>query len=275
MVIKVVSIALVWGMGLVSAFCAPAAYTNVAYGTDPAQVMDIYLPPGKASDTALVLIHGGGFVSGDKQDLTLISQYLAGMGYTVANINYRLTTATTNRYPTAVNDVQAATQWFQNNEATYNVKTTQIAAFGTSAGAYLALTLGISGTVQAVVDFYGPTNFADHAFLADSLNGTSNAVIMSTYFGFTFTQAPLRYVQASPISNLTMFMPPTIIFQGTADTTIPYGQSVNLNTTLAGLGVSSQLNLEPGAPHGFLTAAGYNPVPVLLQVRAFLSTILP
>ena len=164
-------------------------YRNVAYNLSPGQVMDIYVPTGKKLNPTIILIHGGAWIGGDKLDLSTIAGLLVREGFTVANINYRLATVDSNQYPAAVKDAESVVEWLQSNAAAYRVDTSRIAAFGTSAGANLALTLGTFNRVKAVVDFYGPTDFTDPAFWADSLNGVSNSQILDLYLGLAIRYA--------------------------------------------------------------------------------------
>jgi acetyl esterase/lipase len=70
-------------------------FLNLAYGADPKQVMDVYLPANRTSNTAtIIFIHGGSFVGGDKSQYTSMAKYLAESGFAVLNINYRLVDAT-------------------------------------------------------------------------------------------------------------------------------------------------------------------------------------
>src|SRR5690348_1751958 len=85
---------------------------NVAYGTDAAQKMDLYLPAGRSTDSTklIILVHGGAWISGDKSDFALFLPIIQQRfpGYAVANINYRLATTAANHFPTQENDMKAA-----------------------------------------------------------------------------------------------------------------------------------------------------------------------
>jgi len=273
---KLLSSLLLFVIGLLfPAFSQTVTHTNVAYGSDPAQVMDIYVPPGNAVHPTIVMIHGGGWISGDKLAISTIAQYFAGQGYTTANINYRLATPNSNQYPAALNDAKSAILFLQTNRAAYKVDGNRIAAFGTSAGANLALTLGTNGWVKAVIDFYGPTDFTDPNFWAGIYNGQTNDEILATYFGVSFAQNPVLYAEASPKNNLSKAMPPTIIFHGSSDAVVPVDQSEDLDLQLDSLGVVCTLNIETGLGHGFLTDPGYNTTPVLRKCVAFLKAHMP
>jgi acetyl esterase/lipase len=250
-------------------------YRNVAYNLSPGQVMDIYVPTGKKLNPTIILIHGGAWIGGDKLDLSTIAGLLVREGFTVANINYRLATVDSNQYPAAVKDAESVVEWLQSNAAAYRVDTSRIAAFGTSAGANLALTLGTFNRVKAVVDFYGPTDFTDPAFWADSLNGVSNSQILDLYLGVPFSENPTLYQSASPVHNISAKTAPTIIFHGSADQSVPVTESETFSHDLQSIGILCPLNIEPGLAHGFLTASGYDPTQVLKQSVDFLNTVMP
>ena len=238
--------------------------------------MDIYVPGGKAHiHPTIVLIHGGGWKGGDKNDMSQIARLLRTATYTVANINYRLDGPNNPSYVNSNADALAATQFIQANAAIYSADPVNISAFGTSSGASMALTLGNIGAVKAVVDFYGPVDFTDPAFLSDNLNGVSNTTIMGLYFGFTYASNPTAYQVASPIYNLSALSVPTIIFHGTADMTVPPAQSQELSDDLTALGIPNQLYFETGMAHGYLTNISYNPAPDINTCCAFLKIYTP
>ena len=145
-----------------------ATYLNVAYGPDPKQVMDIYLPAGreKASTKVMLLIHGGSWSGGDKQSFQAyvdsLQQYLPDFAF--VNMNYRLATYTANRFPAQENDVKAALTFVMDKAGEYNISH-NVVLLGASAGAHLALLQAYKYTdpvkVQAVISFFGPADMED------------------------------------------------------------------------------------------------------------------
>lgn len=227
---------------------------NVAYGTDRQQIMDIYVPKSTKAMPAIIMIHGGGWVSGDKTLLDTESQFFAQNGYVVANIDYRLSTQTTNHYPLPVNDVVSALTWLQTNAKTYQINSKAIAVLGTSVGGYYANELANTGRVQALIDFYGPVDLTDPALLNGVTSGKSDSLYVQAYMGVSIVDNLLLYYQASPINFVAKTNPPTLILQGTLDYTCPEAQSEEYYQKLQGLGVPSQLILVPNVGHGFLTS---------------------
>ena len=178
---------------LVPAFSQSPNISNVAYGTSPQQVLDLYLPNDGQVHPLIVLIHGGAWFSGDKAELAPAAQYLVTKGFAVANINYRLVTATSNQYPTAINDATGAVDFLRANAVSYGYNGSSISALGTSAGAYIALELGIANEVDVVVDFYGPTNLSDTAFLDNTYNGVLNSILVANFLGTSLLDDPTPF----------------------------------------------------------------------------------
>ena len=150
---------------------------DIAYADlSPAQRLDIYWPAaGDGPFPVIVAIHGGAFMGGDKRELQL-TPMLAGLerGYAVVSINYRMSGEA--RFPALVHDVKAAIRWVRAHAAQFLFDPARIAAWGGSAGGYLSLMAGVSAKwrswmiwrsatatnrvhVQAVVDWFGPTDF--------------------------------------------------------------------------------------------------------------------
>ncbi len=147
-------------------------YANVS----SAQKLDIYWPAeGNGPFPVIVSIHGGAFMGGDKRDIQLTPMF-AGLlrGYAVVGINYRMSGEA--KFPILIQDVKAAIRWIRANSAKFLFDPEKIATWGGSAGGYLSLMAGISAGVpeledlslgnpeqsshvQAVIDWFGPTDF--------------------------------------------------------------------------------------------------------------------
>ena len=145
---------------------------NLAYGSDPAQRLDVY-EPGPGVHPVVIWIHGGGWIGGSKADVpTAVLNQLA-RGYAVISIEYRLAPA--HRFPAAVEDVKLAVRWIKANATGLRIRPGAIIAWGGSAGGYLAAMLGSSpglmeplglppdvaaqtSAVAAVVDMAGPSD---------------------------------------------------------------------------------------------------------------------
>jgi acetyl esterase/lipase len=164
-------------VSLLLAFCSAAAaldyqiQANIRYDHYPETVLDILQPsaPSLADRPGVIVIHGGGWVQGNKE--LMLEEYclpFVRRGMVVANVEYRL--ASSAPAPAAVNDVLKAAQWFQDHAARYKVDRNRILATGSSAGGHLALMtamapasadLGPSIKIAAVIDFFGIADVAD------------------------------------------------------------------------------------------------------------------
>jgi acetyl esterase/lipase len=233
---------------------------DVAYGSDPLQKMDIYLPTNRTDATTkvLVMIHGGAWSAGDKADFNAnISSFQAGLSnYAIININYRLAAPpSTNLWPTQQTDVNAAFDYIVSKASYYHFNANKIAIMGASAGAHLGLLKAYhynsDNRIKAVVDFFGPTDMADLYNFQTGLNQQ----LFVLFMGGTPTSNAAAYSNASPLTFVSATAPPTIIFHGTADAVVPYSQSARLSTALQTAGVPNQYNQYVGEPHGQFSVA--------------------
>ena len=253
-------------------------FLNIPYASlSPTQKLDIYLPDsGDGSFPVIVWIHGGAFMACDKGDDQVLPA-LEGLkkGYAVVAINYRLSGEA--RYPAPVYDAKAAVRWIRANAHDYNFDTGRIAAWGGSAGAYLAIMLGASAglqqfedssmgnsgyscDVQAVADWFGPTDFLmmDQQPIENGLpplpgqeHSSANSP-ESLLFGQTITEIPEAVKATNPLIYLDQNTPPFFIQHGTRDATVPMQQSVVLAARLKAIMGDDMVTLEllEGAEHG-------------------------
>jgi len=225
---------------------------NVAYGNDPKQRMDIYLPANRNTDTTrvLVLIHGGGWSGGDKSDfapsIALLQQKLPG--YAIFNLNYRLAAAQTNLFPAQENDIKAAVEFIYNKRKEYGIAE-KFVFLGASAGAHLALLQGYKYDEpvkpKAIVSFFGPTD------LAALYNSGGTGQFISQLLGGTPATQPALYRESSPASFVNAQSPPTILLQGGADPLVPHAQAELLRDLLTTAGVPNQYVFYPSEGHGW------------------------
>jgi acetyl esterase/lipase len=245
------------------AFCSAASALdyqiqgNIRYDHYPETVLDILQPsaPSLADRPGVIVIHGGGWVEGNKEDmLELYCLPFVRRGMVVANVEYRL--AGSAAAPAAVNDVLKAAQWFQEHAAQYKVDRNRIVAMGGSAGGHLALMtamtpasadLGVPIKIAAAIDFFG---IAD---VADQLAGPHQ----QPYAVAWLPEQPGRMDLArrlSPIIYVRKGLPPILVLHGDADPTVPYEQSVTLVKALKNAGDDAELITIPGGGHLFTPA---------------------
>jgi acetyl esterase/lipase len=227
---------------------------NIRYGLYPETVVDIVQPSAPALENrpGVILIHGGGWVQGNKE--RMLEEYclpFVRQGFVVANVEYRL--AKSAPAPAAVQDVLRAAQWFHDHAAEYRVDPKRILAAGASAGGELALIAAMAPpsddwgptiNIAAVVDFFGVAD------VADQLEGPNQR----DYAKAWIPEQPNRLELArrlSPLSYARKGLPPVLALHGDADPVVPYQQSVALVKALKNAGSDAELITVPGGKHGF------------------------
>jgi acetyl esterase/lipase len=227
--------------------------TNVSYSTDASQKMDVYLPPNRNTDSTklMVLVHGGAWISGDKSDfasfIPVIQQRFPG--YAIANVNYRLATATTNHFPAQEDDMKSAIEFLTQKSNDYHISQKMV-LLGASAGAHMALLQAYKYStpkIQAVVDFFGPTDMTElYTFYSSS---PTNQTLFQLLMNGTPTSNASLYVQSSPINFVSAQSCPTIIFHGDADDVVPISESVALKNKLRSFGIAVQMTSYANVGH--------------------------
>lgn len=216
-------------------------------------------PPAEGFKTRLPLviyIHGGAFLIGDKENtvpLELLSQ-----GYAVASINYRLSNQA--KFPAQIEDCKAAIRWLRANAARFPIDTERFGVFGHSAGGYLAAMLGTasdvkefdvgenlvqSSRVQAVINFFGPTDFVQNAFAIANPKSPEAQLI-----GGAILENKDKAARANPIAYVTKDDAPFLIVHGDADKLVPYNQSELLEAALKKANVPVSFYTVKGGGHG-------------------------
>lgn len=244
------------------------ALRNVAYVSKghERQKLDLFVPPRATNPLPLIIwVHGGAWQGGSKENCPAL-RYLE-CGYAVASVNYRLSQHAI--FPAQIEDCKAAVRWLRAHAKDHNLDPNRFAAWGSSAGGHLVALLGTSGganefdtgenlkessRVQAVVDFFGPTDFTqmgkfslpnapfDHD-VADSPE--------SRLIGGAIQQNKEKAAKANPVTYVSQDDPPFLIMHGNKDNLVPYQQSELLRDALANAGVTVTLRIIEGAGHGF------------------------
>jgi len=251
-------------------------WIDIAYANQSqAQKLDIYLPEeGDGPYPVILSIHGGAFKSGDKGD-GQVNAMLEGLkrGYAVVSVNYRLSGEAI--WPAQIQDVKAAIRWIRANSKQYKLNSGKIAAWGGSAGGHLSAMAGTSGNVkeledlsqgnadqssrvQAVVDWFGPTDFlkmdeqAKESKVANPQVHSIPDSPESQLIGKNLQDAPDLVKAANPETYISKDDPPFFIQHGLNDPLVPYPQSVNFAKKLEQTLGKEKVTLEliPGTGHG-------------------------
>ncbi|MBK7432423.1 MAG: alpha/beta hydrolase [Chitinophagaceae bacterium] len=232
---------------------------DTAYGSDPKQKMDVYLPAGRTTATKLIiLIHGGGWEAGDKSDMNYYKNILRAKWpeAAIANVNYRLASNAANIHHTQImGDISSAVNFILNNKTQF-VVSDSLLMVGASAGAHLAMlytyAYNTGNKVRAVADFFGPAVLDDWSWY-NSFNIWIGKPIKDLLIQYNNTAWNVPVYQAnSPFSTATATSRPTIIFHGTIDVIVPLYQSQWLRGRLNSIGVPNEY-YEYLDGHGFNT----------------------
>jgi acetyl esterase/lipase len=215
--------------------------------------LDIYRPPeGTEKRMALIHLHGGGFTAGSKDALADRVAPFVALGYVSIPVQYRL--AGDAKWPAQIHDVKAAIRWSRANAKSLGVDSEKIAVVGYSAGGHLALfaagtcnreefegengTPGVSTQLAACCAYYPATEVRPRA------DGTANVLLPDGS-----NEAAHR--AASPLTYVAKGFPPTLLFHGTADITIPIESSERLFKQFRDVQVPSEFHAFEGVPHAF------------------------
>lgn len=245
------------------------ALRDVEYvpGGGNAQSLDLYLVKSDRPLPLIIWIHGGAFRSGDKAQCPAIA--LTRSGYAVASLNYRLSKQAV--FPAAIEDCKTAVRWLRAHAREHNLDPDHFGAWGSSAGGHLAALLGTSGgvkqfegcggnlefssRVQAVCDWFGPTDFTQmeaHALTPGKpFNHDAADSPESTFIGGPVQENKDKARAANPITYVTPDDPPFLIMHGDKDRLVPHHQSVLLDAALKKAGVEVTFHTVQGAGHGF------------------------
>lgn len=226
---------------------------GVRYDALAQTTMDVLSPksPG-GKRPAVLVIHGGGWVSGTKEARMepVCFRYVAE-GFVCANVEYRL--AGIAPAPAAVTDVLSAAKFFKENAKKYGFDPNKLVVTGDSAGGHLALMVGLtpksarlgpSVKVAAVINFYGITD------VGDQLGGPNQREYAVKWVPEQQGRLELAN-RVSPITYVRKDAPPVLTIHGDADETVPYEHGVNLTRALRNAGADAEMINVPQGPHGF------------------------
>jgi acetyl esterase/lipase len=220
--------------------------------------LDVYVPRNvTAPNKTLIMIHGGGWVGGNKEGALLAILPYLEWGWSVVNVEYRL--GRHGLAPAAVEDCRCALRWVVANAKNYNFDTGKMVITGHSAGGHLSLTTGMLPTsagldricyagkedikVAAIVNWYGITDVVD---ILDGENMKGYAV---QWMGSQANRNEIgKWV--SPLTYVRKDLPPIITIHGDADPTVPYSHAVRLHEALNKVGTVNQLITIPKGGHG-------------------------
>jgi acetyl esterase/lipase len=235
---------------------------DVVYGTGAGEELKLDIASPKGLDhpvPAIIAIHGGGWMQGQRQDMHEVMKRAAKHGFVAATVSYRL--APKHRFPAQIEDVKCAVRYLRTRNDELKIDPDHFGAIGISAGAHLAMMLGtldpsdgmegdggnadVSSKVQAVVSFVGPVNLVRTSYTE------TQEQILEAFFG----GKPLNKIadcrRASPIVYINEGDSPMLLFFGTKDPLIDADQSQQISQALTEANVPGRVEMLLGAGHGW------------------------
>ena len=245
------------GTGQASNSAGVKVEKDVVYGKggDMDLRCDIYRPPsGTEKHMALIHLHGGGFRGGSKADLPGKVTAVTALGYVSIGAQYRLTGVA--KWPAQLQDVRTAIRWTRTNAASLGIDPKRIAVVGYSAGGFLSLASagtmnlpeleGESGNAKVGTELAASVAFYPRTEIGLEADGSAHVLLPAG-------SNAEAHRAASPTSHVSAAFPPTILFHGLSDVTIPPESSYRFLQMLREAKVPSELHTFDGVPHEFDT----------------------
>lgn len=230
---------------------------DVSYAQRPSGELlaDLYVPTEDGAYPGVLLVHGGAWRSGNKDQLKFVAERLSHNGFTVMAINYRL--APDHKFPAQIEDCKSAVLWMRRNAARLKLNPNWIAGWGYSAGAHL---VSLLGTTDTSAGFEGPDAGSDGVSTRIQLviaGGTPcdlrpfppEETMLVDFLGATAGEDPKAYERCSPIVYVTKDDPPMFLYHGDADELVPLENAAAMEKTLKETGVEAQLFILPKSKH--------------------------
>jgi len=254
--------------------------TDVSYGNHPQQVYDLYLPAGRtvAKTKIITLIHGGGWVGGDKSNMTYFVDYLLENypKYAILNLNYVLAQAPDyHAFPDQYINIDTAIHKIIEEQEELQIRP-EFGLIGTSAGAHLAMMYDytydfIDDNVKFVIDIVGPTDFTDSFYTSNpDLSQQVDILVDKSKYPTDADYLTLN----SPALLANSLSSPTLLFYGSDDTLVPLSNGESLNNSLNTQGIDNEFSIYLGG-HGLSSWEEEDIDDFNLQMDILIKTYLP
>lgn len=247
----------------ISALCAGKTYKDVEFAKVDGHSLKLNLFLPEKKDAPLVLwIHGGGWHAGSYKNCSIT--WMTDHGYAVASISYRLTNKAI--FPAQIHDCKAALRWLRANKEKYGYSTEKVAVAGSSAGGMLAALMGTSGDVKelegnvggnidqssrvdAVIDFYGATDFILRSKSQPHRANKVGSVVYKLLGGGADKKVE-EAKSASAAYHVSSDDPPFLVFHGDKDNTVLIDQSEKITEVYKAANLPIDFHVLRGAGHG-------------------------
>jgi acetyl esterase/lipase len=225
---------------------------NIQYGEAAGSklLLDAYVPKGNGPFPAVMVVHGGAWISGSKSQLSFYARALAKRGYACFSINYRL--APKHKSPAQIEDCRTALKWVRTEgKAKHKVDATKVGAIGYSAGGQLVALLGATGKkpekagdvdtrLQVVCAGGAPCDFR---------STPRNRKSLAFWLGGTRAEKPEAYTNASPLNFVTKDDSPMYLFNGGKDTLVKPNTAQAMHDALKKLNVDTKIHVVENGTH--------------------------
>jgi acetyl esterase len=255
-------------LSLGSAWAAPELETrqDIEFGKvgDTSLKLDAYLQKGNGPYPAIVWVHGGGFVSGDKKQIPpYVMNPIYDAGFSMISVNYRL--APKDPFPAATDDVEAGIHYIKEHASEFRVDPDRLFLMGESAGGLLVSFVGAAAKpenrVAGVVSFYGEhdliTRVAENPCILDGRaepkppTGCLSPGIAAFLGIKEVNPETMKVVRAaSAVTYVKRDMPPFLLIHGTHEFHVPFEQAMSMKLTMDKAGADCTLIPIIGGAHG-------------------------
>lgn len=226
-------------------------------------LLDLYLPSDVLNPAIVVWVHGGAWRRGSKSNMPLVD--LVNSGFAVASVDYRLSPVA--KFPAQIHDCKAAIRFLRGTSAMYGIDTDRIGVAGSSAGGHLAALIGVTNhhkhlegelgdhrdqlsTVQATVDYFGPTNFTTILKQSTPHGLGVRVPALELLLGGGPEMEPKLARMASPVFHVDPDDPPLLLIHGDQDPQVPINQSHELHARYKNQKLSVHFEVVHGGAHG-------------------------
>ena len=225
--------------------------------------LNIAQPRSSAPTPVMILVHGGGWVGGTREQIDSVIPGFTSIGMACVNVDFRPAPAAP--YPAQLEDLKAGVRWVKENARKYNFNPNQIATMGISSGGHLAMLLATTGqerkwdlgskynsSVAAAISLDGPMDLPTMWRHRQTQTLGASGVIetgVPALLGGTLEQKPAMYKDASPIFHVTLTTAPTLLLHGEDDSVVLKEQSEIMYRILQAQGVPSEIMIIPNAIH--------------------------
>ena len=217
--------------------------------------LDAYFAKTKKSNPAIVILHGGGWRSGNKSQMKTFALEMATKGYSCFNIEFRLSPEA--RYPAAIFDVKKAIQFIKKEAIKFNVDTTKIAVLGCSSGGQMAALIGTTNGKKEFEETELNFNFSTRVNAIIDIDGTlafkhpesNEGTVAGLWLGGSYEEISAIWEQAAPLNNADKNTPPILFI----NSNIPrfHAGRDDMIAILNQYGIYNQTHTISNSPHSF------------------------